>query len=57
MMEFIIKCPYCRYEHEGLDYTETGDMDGCFDMTCESEKCGEEFTVDFKFKVEFTVNK
>lgn len=51
-MENIIICPYCEYEHDGLDYLNCRDMEGEFSMHC--EKCGKPFGVNFVTKIEFT---
>ncbi|MBD5589243.1 hypothetical protein [Clostridium botulinum] len=50
-----IKCPYCKHEHDGLDYIEVGDMEGEFSMDC--EKCKKPFGVDFATRIEFTTVK
>ena len=54
--DYIIKCPYCNHEYEGLDYVETGDMEGDFTMTCDDE-CGEEFRVEFNTLITFKTEK
>ncbi len=53
--EFIFKCPHCEMEYDGLDYVDTGDMDGEFQMECEG--CEKEFTVKFKTIITFETIK
>lgn len=51
--DYIIKCPYCNHEYEGLDFVgDTGDMEGDFTMPCE-DGCGREFNVEFRTLITF----
>ena len=52
---FIIKCPWCGHEHDGLDYVEPNDMDGDFVMDC--EECKKQFAVYFKTSITFKTEK
>lgn len=54
-MNFKIICPYCKHEHDGLDYIEPNDMEGDFVMDC--EECERQFTVSFKTAIEFKTEK
>jgi DNA-directed RNA polymerase subunit RPC12/RpoP len=54
-IDFNIICPYCNHKHEGLDYVETGDMEGDSTMNC--EECGEEFNVKFNTIINFEIEK
>lgn len=54
-VESKIICPYCGYEHRGLNYIEVGDMEGEFSMNCEG--CKEEFKVKFNTIIEFKTEK
>ncbi|EKN42991.1 hypothetical protein [Clostridium botulinum] len=54
-MEFGIICPYCGYEHDGLDYIEPNDMEGEFVMDC--EECERQLAVNFKTSINFKAEK
>ena len=54
-MNYDIVCPYCGHKHDGLDYVETGDMEGDFSMECEA--CGKEFNVSFTTTINFEISK
>lgn len=54
-MDFIIICPYCGHEHDGLDYIEASDMEGKFVMDC--EECKRQFAVSFKTSIQFKTEK
>lgn len=55
--DFIVKCPWCGHEHNGLDYVKPNYMDGDFVMDCENKECRKQFAVYFKTKIDFKTEK
>ncbi|MGG7215370.1 hypothetical protein ACQPUY_17465 [Clostridium nigeriense] len=55
-IKWIIKCPHCNKEYDGLEYVDdSGLMDGEFEMCCEG--CEKEFKVRFSTIIYFETEK
>lgn len=55
MNEFTFKCPHCGLDYDGLEYLDTADMEGEFEMLCNS--CEKEFSVEFQTTITFKCKK
>ena len=55
MKQFSFECPYCGVQYDGLEFLDTGDMDGEFEMQCDN--CDEEFSVEFETTITFKYKK
>ncbi|QJI52354.1 hypothetical protein [Psychrobacillus phage Perkons] len=55
--ELYIECPHCKYKHEDWqDYgLDSGDMEGEFDMCCDS--CNKKFDVKFHMTINIETSK